>query len=66
MQKVTAAPDEVDLNTGAFAYLRIGQIYDMTRRRAEALQAYKKCIAFAPDADAAHESRRYLSAPYHR
>jgi len=66
LKKVTAEPDEVDLNTGAFAYLRIGQIYDLTSHRAEALQAYKKCIAFAPEAGAAHESRKYLSAPYHR
>ena len=28
MKKVTASPADVDLNTGASAYLRIGQIYD--------------------------------------
>jgi tetratricopeptide (TPR) repeat protein len=66
MKKVTASPTDVDLNTGAFAYLRIGEIYDLTEHRAEALAAYKECIAFAPDADAAHESRKYLSSPYRR
>lgn len=66
LKKVTAAPDNLDLNTGAFAYLRIGQIYDMTRHRDEAIFAYKKCIAFAPEADAARESRKYLAAPYRR
>jgi tetratricopeptide (TPR) repeat protein len=66
LQKVAASSEELDLNTGAQAYLRIGQIYDMTHRRAEALVAYKKCIAYAPEAEASRESRKYLTAPYHR
>jgi tetratricopeptide (TPR) repeat protein len=66
LQKVAESPGELDLNTGALTYMRIGQIYDLTHRRAEALQSYKKCIAYAPDADAAHESRRYLTTPYRR
>jgi tetratricopeptide (TPR) repeat protein len=66
LKKVAAAAENLDLNTGAFAYLRIGQIYDMTRNRDEAIFAYKKCIAFAPEADAARESRKYLAAPYRR
>lgn len=65
-QKVTAASQELDLNTGALAYLRMGQIYDLTNRRAAAMEAYRRCIAYAPDADAARESRRYLSTPYRR
>ena len=66
MRKVTAAGDRLDLNTGAYAYLRIGQIYDMTNRRGQALAAYKSAIAFAPQAEAAQESRKYLSEPYRR
>ena len=66
MKKVAAASDDVDLNTGVSAYLRMGQIYDMTQRRAQALEAYKKAIAYAPDAEAAQESRKYLSTPYRR
>jgi tetratricopeptide (TPR) repeat protein len=66
MKKVAAASEEVDLNTGVSAYLRMGQIYDMTRRRGEALEAYKKAIAYAPQAEAAQEARRYLSTPYRR
>jgi len=66
MKKVTAKADDVDLNTGVLAYLRMGQIYDMKHRRAEALAAYKKAIAYAPQADAAQESRKYLSTPYRR
>ena len=65
LKKVVAAP-EIDLNTGATTWLRIGQIHDMERRRTEALQAYRKSIAFAPEADAAQESRKYLATPYYR
>jgi tetratricopeptide (TPR) repeat protein len=66
LKKVTAAPDDLDLNDGVSAYLRIGQIYDMTNRRTLALESYRKAIAYAPDADAAQEARKYLSTPYHR
>ncbi len=66
MKKVAAASAEVDLNTGVYAYLRMGQIYDMTHRRAEAVEAYRKAIAYAPQAEAAQESRKYLSTPYRR
>jgi tetratricopeptide (TPR) repeat protein len=66
MKKVAAAGDEVDLNTGVQAYLRMGQIYDMKKRRAEAIEAYKKAIAYAPQAEAAQESRKYLATPYRR
>jgi hypothetical protein len=66
LQLVAEAGDRVDLNTGAYAYLRMGQIYDMTHRRQQALEAYKKGIAYAPQAEAAQESRKYLTAPYQR
>jgi len=66
MQKVTAAAQDVDLNTGVYAYLRIGQIYDLTHRRQLALDAYRKAITYAPEAEAAQESRKYLSSPYRR
>lgn len=66
LAKVADAANDVDLNTGAFTYLRLGQIYDLTDHRTEALAEYRKCIAYAPEADAARESRKYLSAPYRR
>jgi tetratricopeptide (TPR) repeat protein len=66
MKRVAARADEVDLNTGVLAYLRMGQIYDMKHRRTEAVDAYKKAIAYAPQAEAAVESKKYLSAPYRR
>jgi predicted Zn-dependent protease len=66
MQKVTAAEQELDLNTGVYAWLRLGQIYDLTHHRQQALEAYRKAIAYAPGADAAQESKKYLSTPYRR
>ena len=66
LKKVTASRNEVDLNTGVLAWMRIGQIYDITNRRAQAIEAYKRAIAFAPEADAAKESRSYMSSPYRR
>jgi len=65
MKKVTAA-DDLDLNSGAYAYLRMGQIYDITNRRALALGEYRKAIAYAPEALAAQEARKYLSEPYRK
>ena len=66
MQKVTAHADEVDLNTGVLAWMRVGQIYDLTERHSLAVEAYKKAMAYAPEAEAARESRRYISSPYRR
>jgi tetratricopeptide (TPR) repeat protein len=65
LQQVAAAP-EVDLNTGVYTYLRIGQIYDLQQHRAQALEAYRKAIAYAPEADGAQEARKYLETPYRR
>jgi tetratricopeptide (TPR) repeat protein len=64
LKKVVTGIDNVDLNTGAYTYLRIGQIYDMTHHRAQAVEYYKKAIAYEPQADGAAQSRKYLSTPY--
>lgn len=66
MKRVAASAEDLDLNTGVSAFLRMGQLYDLTNRRAEALAAYKKAIAYAPEAEAAQEARKYLSTPYRR
>jgi tetratricopeptide (TPR) repeat protein len=66
LKKVTASHNEIDLNTGVLAWMRVGQIYDMKNRRSDAIEAYKHAIAFAPEAEAAKESRGYISSPYRR
>ena len=57
---------ELDLNTGALALMRQGQIYDLQKQHSLAIKAYQQAIKFAPDSDAAHESQRYINAPYSR
>jgi tetratricopeptide (TPR) repeat protein len=66
LRRVTARTGELDLNTGVYACLRLGQAYDLKGRRSEALTAYRQATALAPDSDAAREARRYLSAPFRR
>ena len=66
MKRVTARAQDLDLNTITFAWLRVGQIYDLTGQRALAVQAYRQTVRLAPDSDAAKLSREYLSAPYRR
>ncbi len=66
LKKAVAAAEDLDLNTGVLAWMRLGQIYDLKDKRALAIEAYRHAVAFAPDSDAARESRRYLSTPYRR
>ncbi len=65
-QKVTANPKDLDLNTGVLSYMRLGQIYDLTNRHGQAVEQYRKAMAFAPEAEAAKESRHYINSPYQR
>jgi tetratricopeptide (TPR) repeat protein len=66
LKKATAKPDELDLNSGVIAFMRQGQIYDLTNRRDLAKKAYEKAIALAPESEVAKESRRYINDPYQR
>ena len=61
-----AGAEELDLNTGVLAWMRLGQIYDLKGQRSTAVAAYQRAIRFAPDSEAARESRRYLDTPYRR
>ena len=63
---MTAHPNELDLNTGVLAYMRQGQIYDLTDRHPLAVPKYEAAIQFAPQAEAARESRHYIANPYKR
>jgi tetratricopeptide (TPR) repeat protein len=66
LRRVTAKAADLDLNTGVYAWLRLGQALDLKGRRAEALAAYRGAVELAPDSDAAREARRYLAAPFRR
>jgi len=69
LKKVTATPEQlkdIDLNTGVLAMMRQGQIYDLQNRHEDAVKAYTQAIRFAPEAEAARESQRYIGHPYKR
>lgn len=66
IKKAAERADHLDLNTGVLAWMRLGQIYDLKRQRGLAVEAYRRAIAYAPDSEAARESRRYLEKPYRR
>lgn len=69
LAKVTSSPEqmkELDLNTGALAFMRQGQVHDLRNERSAAQSNYRQAIQFAPEAEAAKESQKYLSAPYKR
>ncbi len=66
MRRAAAAAEDLGLNIGVLAWMRLGQIHDLRGERAEARQAYQRAIAFAPESDAAKESQRYLDRPYRK
>lgn len=66
LKKVTEREQDVDLNTGTFAWLHLGQTYDLKGQRAPAVHAYRQAVRLAPESDAAKYSRQYLSTPYRR
>ncbi|HUQ95349.1 MAG TPA: tetratricopeptide repeat protein [Bryobacteraceae bacterium] len=66
LKKAAAKARELDLNTGATTFLRLGQCYDMQRQRSQAMESYRAAIALAPDSDAARQSKQYLTWPYKR
>ena len=61
-----ARAELLDLNTGSYGWLRLGQIYDLKRQRNEAIAAYRSTIRYAPGSDSAHQAEDYLSSRYKR
>lgn len=66
LKRAVAARDNLDLNTGLMACLRLGQTLDLLNRRAEAIVAYKLGIALAPESELAKECQRHSSRQYKR
>jgi tetratricopeptide (TPR) repeat protein len=66
LRKATSKAGDLDAHTALMAWLRLGQASDMKGKREEAVNAYKKAIAVAPQSDVAKESRQYLNSPYKR
>ncbi len=66
LKKVAAKTDQLDLNTAMMAWFRLGQTYDLKKRRGEAVTAYRRAADLAPQSEVAKEARRYLESPYRR
>lgn len=66
LQKVTAKANELDPNTGVYAWMRLGQVHDLLGHRDQAIAAYRSAIRYAPESEAARESQRYIGSPYKR
>ncbi|HEV2201648.1 MAG TPA: hypothetical protein VGR73_17645 [Bryobacteraceae bacterium] len=66
IKAVTAKSNTLDLNTGVYAWLRLGQIYDLKGNRKEAVHAYQQTMVYAPGSDAANEALDYALTRYKR
>jgi tetratricopeptide (TPR) repeat protein len=66
LKKAAAKANQLDLNTGIYAWLRLGQSYDLKGNRSEAKKAYDQVIALAPTSEAAKEAREFSNTPYKR
>jgi len=66
LKAVTNNLSAVDLNTGVYAWLRLGQIYDLQKKREEAKRAYLQTVVVAPNSDASNEAQNYLLSRYKR
>lgn len=66
IKKATAGAQDLELDTRALAWERLGQLYDLKGQRALAQEAYRRAIDTAPNSEAARESQRYLASPYRR
>lgn len=66
LKLVTGRADTIDLNTGSYAWLRLGQSNDMKGQRNDAVAAYRATMRYAPGSDAAHQAEDYLGSRYKR
>jgi tetratricopeptide (TPR) repeat protein len=64
LRKATARAQELDPNAATYSWLRLGQCYDLTGRRSEAVKAYQAAQAVAPSSEPGREARRYASKPF--
>ena len=66
LAQATQKPRELDLSTEVMAWLRLGQTYDLKKSHGQAVKAYEKAIAAAPQSAVAEEAQGYISDPYRR
>jgi tetratricopeptide (TPR) repeat protein len=66
LRRVTSQSDKLDLNTAVYSWMRLGQTLDLKGRRSDAVAAYRRAVAIAPDSDPGREARSHLNRPYVR
>jgi len=66
LKAATANAAALDPNTSVFAWLRLGQTYDMKGQRRFALNAYLQTLVVASESDAAKEAQSYMFSRYKR
>lgn len=64
--RARAGLDKMDANAGVLTLMRVGQCYDLQGKREEAVAAYRQAVSYAPQSEAAKESKRYIGSPYRR
>ena len=66
LNMATKQADQLDLSMAVLAWLRLGQVHDLSGNHDAARTAYEQSMRTAPDSDAASEAKDYLSKPYKR
>jgi tetratricopeptide (TPR) repeat protein len=66
LTQATQKPRELDLSTEVMAWLRLGQTYDLKKNHGQAVKAYERAVAAAPQSAVADEAEGYISHPYRR
>ena len=66
LKLVTVRANDLDLSTAVMAWMRLGQVYDLTGDHPRAEEAYKAAISTAPNSEVAKEAAGYISKPYSR
>ena len=64
IKKAVGHRESLDRHTSLMAWMRLGQLNDVKGSRQDAIAAYQKAVAVAPESDVAKECRRYLSSPF--
>lgn len=66
LEEATSEKNHLDVGTRTMAWLRLGQVYDLTGHHSRAVGAYREAMKTAPDSQAAAEAKGYISSPYRR
>lgn len=66
MRAAANGASELDPAAASYAWLRLGEIYDLKGQRGAAIEAYKEVARRWPDSDAAGEAKGYVGSRYKR